>query len=216
MTSGYLNNVTVRGMSAANTPYYTTYENNSTPLQLNWEDFGSDGNVYFNRIVTNFSGSVGLPMLRYANCSFQINQYTAYNRHERDDLRIPFPASPFMTAFNLHINASYNVVPGSQGSGGYQELIVHGCWTYTQDGTRHDFSSLFLEGTASSFPISVKSSSYTSRVIANLCTGAFEYYNIPYYRSPYMNTFNIRGIVYQVNTTKYNVNVRGYKNNFWV
>lgn len=217
MTSGYLNNANIRG-SKGYTPWIQNTDQNTSHTILYKVDPSGSSHAGFNiyRNQQTSVGSLGLPKLsQLEDFSFSVNSshFPTYSSPTNIDVNMWDPFTK--TNFNMRLQVSMSA---SASTGGSQSFNIHNAWIQNSSGSYNHPYSGFKVGVspeAISFPISITGTTGTTMTVTFTFPSVFTYNSISR-PAPVVNKFNVRGSSYLVNTTKYNANVRGTKNYFWV
>ena len=219
MTSGFLNNADIRGYKGY-TPYHPSFLSNSQEPSL-YEKTATGAALNIYRYYVNEEGSLGIPQLGNVN-NFILGLTTGSEGSfpSISEGNVTLNVYDLFSKTNIYMNLRISAVAGSQSGPG--SITIHNAWIQNSSGSyNHPFTGLnfynnFSSGTEpefKSFPFTIPYAYSFNKGIAFPLAFVYSTISRP---SPVVNTLNIRGADYQVNTTKYIVNVRSTKNYFWV
>lgn len=218
MTSGFLNNASIRGYKGY-TPYHpSSLSNTQEPCLYEKTVTGGALNIY--RYLIEEEGSLGIPQLGKIDTLILGITSGSGSFPSITEGNVTLNVYDSFSKTNIYMNLRISAVAGSQSGPG--SITIHNAWIQNSSGSyNHPFAGLnfynnFYQSTEPeyrSFPFTIPYASSFNKGIG--LPTAFTYNTISR-PSPVVNTLNVRGSSYQVNATKYNVNVRSTKNYFWV
>ena len=221
MTSGYLNNADIRG-SKGYTPYHPSFLSNTQEPSLYEKSVTGQGFLNIYRYYIEEEGSLGIPQLGKVN-TFILGLTTGSTASSLPSItegNVTLNVYDSFNKTNIYMNLRISAVAASQSGPG--SITVHNAWIQNSSGSyNHPFTGLdfynnFYQSTEPefrSFPFTIP---YAYPFNKGIAFPSIFTYNSISRPSPVVNKFNVRGSSYLVNTTKYNANVRGTKNYFWV